>query len=60
MHYPYRIGAIYLINATTSFNFLWGMMKGMLPKRLEKQVTLLIVLGALPRCCAHDSTVPSA
>jgi len=37
-HYPFRIDGIYLINSNASFNFLWGLMKGMLPKRIEKQV----------------------
>ena len=37
-HYPFRINGIYLINSNASFNFLWGLMKGMLPKRIEKQV----------------------
>jgi hypothetical protein len=37
-HYPFRINGIYLINSNASFNFLWGLMKGMLPKRIDKQV----------------------
>ena len=32
-HYPYRLGGVYIINGGTTFNFLWSMIKPILPKR---------------------------
>ena len=35
-HYPFRLSGIYLLNNNSGFSALWGIMKVLLPKRLEK------------------------
>jgi hypothetical protein len=32
-HYPYRLGGIFILNGGTTFNFLWSMIKPIMPKR---------------------------
>ena len=38
VHYPFRLSGIYLLNNNMGFSAFWGMMKAMLPKRLEKLI----------------------
>ena len=40
-HYPFRLGAIYMINSNMAFNALWGLVKVMVPKRLSKTTYML-------------------
>jgi hypothetical protein len=52
-HYPFRLGAIYLVNSNTGFGALWGIVKGFLPKRLEKQTFMLSKATAARTICEH-------
>jgi hypothetical protein len=40
-HYPSRLGAIYLVNPNTSFNMVWGIVKGQLRPPISKLTFLL-------------------
>jgi CRAL/TRIO domain len=32
-HYPYRLGGIFILNGGTAFNFVWNLLKPIMPKR---------------------------
>ena len=32
-HYPYRLGGIFILNGGTAFNFIWNLLKPIMPKR---------------------------
>lgn len=33
-HYPYRISGIFMVNAGGAFNFMWNMIKPLVPKKV--------------------------
>ena len=41
VHYPLRLTSLYLVNSNTEFNGVWGPIKGLLPKYLDKQTFFL-------------------
>ena len=32
-HYPYRLGGVYIVNGGPTFNFLWNLIKPIMPKK---------------------------
>ena len=32
-HYPYRLGGVYIVNGGPTFNFLWSLVKPIMPKK---------------------------
>ena len=32
-HYPYRLGGVFIVNGGATFNFLWSIVKPIMPKR---------------------------
>ena len=37
-HYPYRLGAVYIVNAGATFDFLWRVFKPLIPARALRKV----------------------
>jgi len=37
-HYPYRLGAVYIVNAGMTFDFLWRVFKPLIPARALKKI----------------------
>lgn len=40
-HYPYRLGGVFIVNGGATFNFLWSVVKPIMPKRALKKTFVL-------------------
>jgi CRAL/TRIO domain len=40
-HYPYRLGGVFIVNGGATFNFLWSLVKPIMPKRALKKTFVL-------------------
>ena len=41
MHYPYRLGAVFIVNVNPAFNILWSLLKQVLPRKVLAKTFVL-------------------
>ncbi len=52
MHYPYRLAGIYILNAGGAFNFIWNIVKPLLPRK-ALQKTVMVSAAESARLLDH-------
>ena len=52
-HYPYRLAGVYVVNAGATFNFLWSLLKPILPRKALAKTFVLNKKESAAFLCDH-------